>query len=361
MFFLVACSLTILATLFLLVETAGGNLAVHHNLKFRRPACLVCVFVFSGCATLSESPSSDALETATIPVDRSLAASGLDPRVFRSGFARGHQGRLHYIRGGEGTNGTVVLLPGWPETWYAWRKMMPELAETHDVIAFDPPGLGSSDLVTDYDTGSVSDDITNALSELGVDAPYHVVAHDVGTWIAYTHVLDHPNDVRSVVFMDAAVPGLNLEDAFTLSNAPRLFQFFFNAVEDLPETLTEGRERQFLEFFFNSKSLVAGAVTPADVDVYLDTYTQPARMSAGFDYYRAVPQNSRENAGRELDLPVLALGAQSGVKDGLVKALRQGPAPQAQGGEVAGCGHYMPEECSDELLERIRSFWSRIE
>ena len=295
------------------------------------------------------------------PVDRSFAASGLNPRIFRSGFAQGRQGRLHYVRGGNAAEGTVVLLPGWPETWYAWRKMMPALAETHDVIAFDPPGLGASDLVADYDTASVSADIANALSDLGVSGPYDVIAHDVGTWIAYTHVLDHTDDVRSVVFMDAAVPGLNLEEAFTLENAPRLFQFFFNAVQELPEALTSGREREFLDFFFRSKSIVAGAITPSDVDVYLDTYTQPARMSAGFDYYRAVPQNSRENAGRLLDLPVLALGAQSGVKDGLVKALKQGPAPQAQGGEVAGCGHYMPEECSGELLERIRAFWSRVE
>lgn len=312
----------------------------------------------SGSAAAQTAPRAGTTEGPGIP-----DSSGLDTDVFRSAYVGQDGDRLHYVRGGPAPGqgeGTILLIPGWPETWYAWRKMMPALAERYDVIAIDPPGLGASDLTpNDYDTGAVSDRLSEAMATLGVTPPYHVVAHDVGTWIAYTHAQRHADEVQSLVLMDAAVPGLNLEEAFTLQNAPRLFQFFFNAVEDLPEELTEGREREFLTFFFDTKSIVKDAITEDDVEVYLDTYTQPERMSAGFAYYRAVPQDSQENQSARFAMPILALGAQSGVKDGLVEALQQGPAPQAQGGEVIGCGHYMPEECPADLLDRITAFYAQ--
>ena len=287
------------------------------------------------------------------------ATSGIDADVFTPGMAQAGPIRLHYVRGGPEDAQTLVLLPGWPETWYAWRKMMPELAETYDVIAFDPPGLGASDMAVEgYDTGTVARRVHQALAGLGVEEPHHLVAHDVGTWIAYSYAAAYPDAVDRMVLMDAAVPGLNLQEAFTLENAPRLFQFFFNAVEDLPETLTTGREEAFLGFFFDSKSLVAGAIDEEDRAVYLDTYTQPDRMTAGFEYYRAVPTNAQVNAGAAFAMPILALGAESGVKGGLARALRDGPAPQAVGGEVAGCGHYMPEECPAVLLERMEAFFA---
>ena len=206
-----------------------------------------------------------------------------------------------------------------------------------------------------YSTRIASDAIATAMRSLEVDS-YHVIAHDIGSWVAYTHGLDHPGAVRSLVLMDAALPGLNLESGFSLENAPRLFQFFFNAVETLPENLTKGRVREFLDFFFTSKSVNTSAIGANSRELYSQTYREPGRMAAGFGYYRAVPRDAAHVSGRTLAVPVLALGAETGVKSGLVEALRRGPAPTARGGEVAGCGHYMPEECPEELLGRVASF-----
>lgn len=286
-----------------------------------------------------------------------IRSAGLNPAEFRSGFALEGSERIHYVRGGKPGRDVVVLVPGWPQTWYAWRKMMPKLADRFDVIAVDPPGTGFSGIPNQsYDTDTVANHIRRALHDLDVREPFYLVAHDIGTWIGYSYANQHPEDVKRLVLMDAAVPGLNLEQAFTIENAPRLFQFFFNAVDELPELLTQGREREFFEFLFRTKSLVPNAITESDLEHYASVYSAPGRMKAGFDYYRAVPESARRNQDASLSMPVLALGSETGVKESLLRALKSGPAPQAVGGTLAGSGHYMLEEKPDELLERIESF-----
>ena len=308
----------------------------------------------------SQDVSSDR-SLCTSPPDIARASGFADSELSGHGFSQGlaptPTGCLHYVRGGARGKPVLVLVPGWPESWYAWRKLMPELAQTHDVIAFDPPGLGASELsIQGYSAKTASDAIAAALDSLDVSGAYNLLTHDVGTWIGFTHLLDHGDRVRSAVLMEAAVPGLDVEDAFTLDNAPRIFQFFFNSVEELPEMLTRGQAREFLDFFYRTKSVDPATITPADLDVYVRSYGQPERMSAGFGYYRAVPEDAKHVQGRSFAVPVLALGAEKGTKADLVKALRDGPAPQAVGGEVKACGHYMMEECPDAVLSRVRAF-----
>ncbi len=317
--------------------------------RLQRIFAMLGVLGIAGCAVLSGGNLHE--EKALIK------SAGLNPSVFRSGYVLDGSKRIHFVRGGRSGSEVVVLLPGWPQTWYAWRKIMPQLAERFDVVAIDPPGTGGSAIPDQaYDTDTVASHIHLALRELDVREPFHLVAHDIGTWIGYSYANRYPEDVERLVLMDAAVPGLNLEQAFTIENAPRLFQFFFNAVEELPELLTAGREREFLAFLFRTKALVPGAITEADLDHYTSAYKAPGRMKAGFDYYRAVPESARKNRGATLSMPVLALGSEAGVKDSLVRALRGGPAPQAVGGTLAGSGHYMLEEKPSELLEQVESF-----
>lgn len=312
-------------------------------------ALIACLIGSPGCSKRDPIPAN---EPTLGP-----RAAGLDPEVFASSFVLDGDRRLHLVRGGPPTAEVVVLLPGWPQTWYAWRKVMPELAGRYHVLAVDPPGTGDSAIPkSGYDTDTVANHIREGLAAAGVRAPIHLVAHDIGTWVAFSYGHRFPRHVKSMILMDAAVPGLNLEQAFTLENAPRLFQFFFNAVEELPELLTDGKEREFLEFLFRSKSLVPGAISDHDLDIYARSYARPGRMKAGFEYYRAVPTSAEQNREAQLPMPVLALGSQTGVRDSLVRALRSGPSPHADGGTLEGSGHYMPEERPGEVIERIVAF-----
>jgi pimeloyl-ACP methyl ester carboxylesterase len=117
--------------------------------------------------------------------------------------------RLHSVEEGQGS--PVVLLPGWPQSWYAWRHVMTLLAQSgRRAIVFDPPGLGDSDLLANggaYDTGDVADLIHTAVQLLRLGQT-DLVGHDAGTWIAFAYASRHPASVRCLVLLEAALPGI---------------------------------------------------------------------------------------------------------------------------------------------------------
>ncbi|WP_174299377.1 alpha/beta fold hydrolase [Caulobacter sp. S45] len=253
----------------------------------------------------------------------------------------------------------VLLVPGWPQTAYAWRRVQPILAEAgYRALALDLPGMGGSDLLAQgvaYDTGHVADLLASAVAGAGI-ARFALVGHDVGTWVAYAWATRHPQAVESLVLTEAAIPGVTADAALPLAAAPKVFQFYFNAVDDLPELLTQGRERAFLDWLFRSKTMVKDAIGEADLDHYVQNYSRPGRMAAGFAYYRALLHSIAQNkAAAAPSMPVLALGGEGGVGEALYTALKA-KAPQTQGGAMAGVGHYIPEEAPDAFAERLLSF-----
>src|ERR687890_2623761 len=113
--------------------------------------------------------------------------------------------QMHYVIGGQGD--PIVLLHGWPETWYAWRHVMPALAKNYTVIAPDLRGLGdSSKPPTGYDGKTVAEDIHQLVIQLGFKTIF-LVGHDIGTQIAYSYAAAHPTEVKSLVVMDLTIPG----------------------------------------------------------------------------------------------------------------------------------------------------------
>ena len=285
--------------------------------------------------------------------------SGADRGAFAHGTLEAGGVRLHYVEAGPRDGAAVVLVPGWPETWYAWRRVMPLLASAgRRAIAFDPPGLGESAFLPQgqgYDTGRIADVLRAGLHALALER-VDLVGHDVGCWIAYAYATRHPDAVRRLVLLEAALPGVTPDAAFALANAPKVFQFYLNAIPELPELLTRGKERAFLAWLFRAKAANPDAIGPADLDEYMRSYGDPARMSAGFSYYRAVPADVAQNrAAPSLPMPILALGGEKGVGTALRDALR-GHAEHLVGGMVEGYGHYLPEECPEELTRRILAF-----
>ncbi len=256
----------------------------------------------------------------------------------------------------------VILIAGWPQTLHAWRHVQQRLAAQGIYsIAIDPPGLGESDLLGDvarYATSNVATIMADALAKQSI-RHYTLIGHDVGAWIAYAWGCNAPAGLARLVLLDAAIPGTLPEAGFPVENAPRVFQFFFNAVPDLPERLTLGRERVYLDWLFETKTRIVGAISSDDVDEYMRCYGQPERMSAGYDYYRAVPQSIAALANApKLAMPVLAIGAEHGVGKALAKAL--GPkCDDLTGDVIAGSGHFIPEEAPAELTDRLVPFLQR--
>lgn len=147
---------------------------------------------------------------------------------------------LHYVIGGQGD--PIVLLHGWPETWYEWRYVIPQLiANNYTVIAPDLRGLGDSEKPqTGYDKKTVAEDIYKLIKKLGYDKIY-LVAHDLGGPVAYSYAAAHPENVKKMVILDTLLPGFGVEEVAKFS-PNGIWHLSFHAVRDLPEKLIDGQE-----------------------------------------------------------------------------------------------------------------------
>ena len=263
---------------------------------------------------------------------------------------------IHYVA--LGTGDPVVLLHGWPSTWYEWRRVMPLLAARYRVIAPDLRGLGdSSRPVGGYDKKTIADDLWQLINgTLGL-THCHLVGHDWGGPVAFALAAAHPEAIRTLAIIDVTLPGIGPD----ISQGGKRWHHAFHMTPDLPEALVQGRERAYLSWFYDAFSWQPGAFAPADIDEYLRTYSQPGALRAGFAYYRNIPHDVADNrafvdAGRRLAMPVLAIGG------ALAEARGRGSEPEASlkvvaddvtGAVIADCGHFVPEEQPQALAAHL--------
>lgn len=267
--------------------------------------------------------------------------------------------RLHYVTAGAGF--PVVLLHGWPQSWYEWRHIIPRLAERFRVIAPDLRGLGDSSRPADgYDKKTIGGDIWRLVRDVMGLGPFHLVGHDWGGPVAYAVAAAHPDEVRKLVILDVTIPG---DGSPNISQGGRRWHHAFHQTLDLPEALVTGREEAYFGWFYRNYGARPDAISEADIAEYLRVYRQPGALRAGFSYYRAIPRDIADNAATasasKLPMPVLALGGDRSWGRGMevVESLRR-LAVNVQGGEVANCGHWMPEEQPDELVRRLMRFFA---
>ena len=269
--------------------------------------------------------------------------------------------RLHYVTAGDGP--PVVLLHGWPQTWYEWRHVIPALAEHHRVIAPDLRGLGDSSRPEGgYDKKTVAGDIWELVdSELG-QTRFQLVGHDWGGPTAYALAAAHPEVVTGLVIIDVVIPG----DGGDFSQGGRRWHHQFHMTPDLPEALILGREEIYLRWFYRTFGHRPDAISENDIAEYLRTYAQPGAMRAGFEYYRALPQDAADNAEIvarfKLPMPVLAIGGGGGRGRGAEpeQSLRR-VATNVRGEIIGACGHWVPEEQPERLARLLLTFFANGE
>ena len=277
---------------------------------------------------------------------------------FAHAFADLGEARIHYAAAGADPRASppVVLLHGWPETWYEWRHVMPAIAERHPVIAPDLRGLGdSSRPAGGYDKRTVSEDIFRLLSgHLGLER-WHLVGHDWGGPTAFALAAQHPEAVLSLTVIDVVIPG----DGGEFSQGGRRWHHAFHRTPELPEALVGGRERTYLGWFYRAYSARPDAIDAGAVEEYLRTYTDPEALRAGFAYYRNLPRDMADNeallaTGFRLPMPVLAIGGgrtDAFGRAGEVEASMRRVATNVRGLIAEESGHFVPEE-DPELTAR---------
>ena len=282
----------------------------------------------------------------------------IDNMTFSHHTATVNGTQIHYVIGGHGD--PIVLLHGWPETWYSWHLVMPALAKNYTVIVPDLPGLGdSSKPLTGYDGKTIAAIIHQLVAQLGFKTIF-LVGHDIGTQVAYSYAAAHPAEVKKLVVMELTVPG------FAPAGRMPLWWAVFHQTPDVPEALVQGKEMMYLSWFFHNLPFNPAAITQADINEYVSHYSAPGGMRAGFEYYRAFLQDAIQNMNyskAKLTMPVLALGGGyiptfgGNITMPTVIYGMKILAQNVQGITVPNSGHYIPEEQPQFVIKQLANFF----
>jgi pimeloyl-ACP methyl ester carboxylesterase len=238
---------------------------------------------------------------------------------------------------------------------------MPELAEPHTVVAVDLQSLGLSGPTKSYAGQDVAALLHDFAKTFSPDAPFDLVAHDIGIWNIYPMVVQNQLDIRRLVYMEAPIPddGLYTWPAFTPQGAPLAWYFsFFTLGAPLHEDMLAGNERTFLKGFILTRAGNKEAFPENVFDMYAASCARPGSLSGGLEYYRALNETAKRNkplAETKLTMPVLAIGGGNSM------GAYQGEQLTASAGDVqaevlGGCGHWLPKECAPELNALVVDF-----
>jgi pimeloyl-ACP methyl ester carboxylesterase len=267
--------------------------------------------------------------------------------------------QLHYAIAGEGP--ALVLLHGWPQSWRAWKKVIPLLAPNYTVIAPDLRGLGLSSLAQDgYAKRKVAEDVVRLVRDVLGHRVFYLAGHDWGGPVAFSLAMDHPDLVKKLAILDVAIPG---DGSPNISQGGQRWHHAFHQTADLPEELTRGREDIYLGWFYRNYGHAPDVLDEAEIADHVALYSRPGRMSAGFGYYRALAQDITDNRERlerrgKLAMPVLALGGDSswGRRTEVLESVSR-VATSVIGGVISRAGHWIPEEQPEEVASQFTRFF----
>ena len=265
--------------------------------------------------------------------------------------------RQHVITGGEGP--PLLLVHGWPQTWYAWRLVMPALARDFSVVAPDQRGCGLAGKPPGgYDTATLADDLVALMDALG-HRRFAVAGHDTGMWIGYALAADHPGRVDRLAVAETPLPGVTPSPPLFanahLNNA--LWHFAFNRLGEVNDQLVTGREDVYFGWQFATKA--AQPLPHYAVRHYIDTLAaSPDALHASFAIYRALDTTIAQNQQRKerrLRLPVLAIGGGHSLGDQVAATMKLA-ADDVQTLVIPDCGHHPAEETPEETLAALTAF-----
>ncbi|MFE3137442.1 alpha/beta fold hydrolase [Streptomyces scopuliridis] len=262
--------------------------------------------------------------------------------------------RLSVAVGGSGP--VLVLLHGWPQTSRAWARVMPALARRHTVVVPDLRGTGDSDRPEGgYAKTNQTNDIRGILKALDLTGPVAVAGHDIGSMVALAWAAARPEDVSHLILVDSLLPGLGLEEAMNVAEGG-MWHFGFFMTPHVPEMLFDGHELEFFTATFTAMSN-PGTFSDDDLAAYAQAYTGRERLRGGFEHYRTLLEDGRENrallAERKLPMPVLAIGT---AHSGTATAQALTPHADKVQGAVAPTGHFVAEEDADWFTRTVTRF-----
>jgi pimeloyl-ACP methyl ester carboxylesterase len=317
----------------------------------RAAVCYAIIFARSVAQATDETVSTG---EKVMDTSANIDARDVTPSGFKHRMVRVVDINLHAVVGGAGP--PLVLIHGFPQTWFAWRRMMPLLAANYSVVAVDLRGAGHSDCPQGgYDKASLAADVHGLMGALGHER-YAVCGHDIGAMVALALASTQRSAVTKLALLDTPLPGWSRWQS--LFADPRLWHFSFHMKADLPERLIYGREYDYVSTFIFDRAFDQGAHGFADLDVFARAFAQPGRTRGGLEWYRAFPKDQINALAwkRELlTMPVLGLGGDQRWGEQIVPMLKEFAA-NVRGGSIVDCNHWLAEERPAETADALLKF-----
>jgi pimeloyl-ACP methyl ester carboxylesterase len=263
---------------------------------------------------------------------------------------------IHTRVGGEGP--TVVFLHGFGDTGDMWAPLAARLMGRNRVVVPDLRGMGlSSHPETGYDKKSEARDIASVLHALGLDGPVVLVTHDIGNMVGYAFAAQNRGRVTRWVVMDAPLPGLGHWDDVVKDQ--RTWHFDFYGPDE--ERLVAGRERIYLDRFYNELSADPKHIDEATRQHYTRLYSRPNAIHNAFAQFAAFRQDAKDNqrflAEGKLTMPVLAIGGEKSFGEGFANEIGFA-ATNVRALSIRDSGHWLMEEQPEATMEAIEAFIS---
>jgi pimeloyl-ACP methyl ester carboxylesterase len=269
---------------------------------------------------------------------------------------------LHYVSAGT-TGSPVLLVHGFPESWWAFRRLIPLLAGRHRVFAVDLRGFGDSRVSEDdYDSAAAAEDLHQLIAHLGA-GPVHLAGQDISGGTVFRLAATRPGDIRSFTAIEMGLAGFGLEGFADVTHGGS-WHIGVLAAPGIAEMLFTGRERELLgTWAFPSMTAVAGSITAEDIDEFARTYARPGGWRGAAGLYRSMLAEGEEirslASSRPLTMPVLAVGAGGGpFTAATVKQVTAGPVESVQ---LDGVGHYAALEAPEALAGAVLGFLDRVD
>ncbi|MDR2282495.1 MAG: alpha/beta hydrolase [Sphingobacterium sp.] len=278
---------------------------------------------------------------------------------FSEHYEEVNQTKLHYVIGGQGD--PLVLLPGYPETWWAYHKVLPALASRYSVIVVEIRGMGASDKPIDgYEKKNMARDVRELVTRLGYNN-INICGHDIGAHVAFSYATNYPESTARLILLDTPHPdpGMYHLPMLPVPGGNYVYPWWlaFNQVKEIPELLLEGKMDVLIEWMFQNLLVDLENVSQFDKGVYTLAYNSKDAIRASNAWYQAFPQDIEDyKTYSPLTIPVLGIGG-SGYEI-LAMSLPQA-ASDLKLMKIEDCGHFMLEEKPDEVVKMILEFLSR--
>lgn len=270
--------------------------------------------------------------------------------------------QLHYVSAGS-TGSPIVLVHGWPETWWAFRKLIPLLADTHRVYAIDIRGFGDSgNDDVDYSEQTVAEDLHHLVQHIGA-GPVHILCQDISGGVGFRFAATHPEDVRSFIAVESTLAGFGLEMLADV-NGYGSWHVGFLGAPGIASMLLPGHERELLAgWAYPMMSGTAGSVSVTDLDEFVRSYSRPDAWRGTEGMYRAIFTDKGATnllaTSQPLTIPVLTV-------DGVNYPFTENTFRQVSVGDVTavhieGVGHLVAQEAPEALATAMLDFTARVD